>query len=354
MEKKWDNIIYLKGDFDSYYNLIKDSKLRWKIANKGQFNGAPFNELDVHYLVDEKGNKDPRMIMLSYMGHFFDIGISFGGDEYDFELIDQIEEQIQIRETEDNNNIRKWLTNLKKLRDIYFKTKNGETLTREELEYLYETRKRIKLCTNDERPLMNMIKDERSIEQDILDLGITSVTLTKYNNFDFGKIKDSRCFKNIKHMTGMIDFNSLTDVEGFSNLESLEGYFSFPNVTSSKGLENLSSIKGYVDFSSLKDTTGLKKLKSINGVLDLSGLGNSFDVTFIQKYSNYDAFKLNSSLIKNNIDKKAYGYDFYKEAFYNRFLEYNELAGINPARNPIIEGRLITPSNKSLVYKKGE
>ena len=199
-----------------------------------------------------------------------------------------------------------------------------------------------------------MIKSKRSLEEDILDLGITSFTPKTYTRFDLDKVKDSRCFKNIKNIKGMIDFKSLTDVEGFSNLTTLEGYFSFPNVTSSKGLENLSKIKGYVDFSSLKDTSGFKKLKKINGVLDLSGLGDSYDLCFIRKYEPYDAARVNELLDTYNGERIARGYEYYRETFKNRFLEYCKKAGINPDRDTVIEGRLITPANKSLVYKKGE
>jgi hypothetical protein len=183
----------------------------------------------------------------------------------------------------------KWQTrmeDMKRLASIHIKYKQRDTLTKEDLRFLYEIDRRIQSTGYGKDPRIKEILSGRDVKEDlstILGVPKEQISTTKeealsgnikyhYGDLDLSYLTSAEDLKLPKSIGGSLDLGNLTSAEGLKFPKSIGGNLYLDGLTSAKGLKLPESIGDSLDLGNLTSAEGLKLPESIGGGLYLDRL----------------------------------------------------------------------------------
>lgn len=260
-------------EYIKLYNSLQGYNTGWCTAGsretaKKQILGGDFY---VYYSKDENGDyKIPRLAIRmekNLIGEIRGIAENQNVESNMEYILDG-----KLKEFPDAEKYKKKVSDMKKLTQIYNKHINKESLTKEELKFLYEIEEKISGFGYYTDPRVKEIIKTRNKLEDLMivcECDRDQIIL----DGDFDKLQNSN--KTIKYFSGNLDLNSLTNAEGLKLPEIIHGSLYLKRLTSVEGLKLPEIIMGSLDLEGLTNTEGLKLPEIIHGFLDLSGLTNA-------------------------------------------------------------------------------
>lgn len=203
---------------------------------------------------------------------------------------------------------------MKRLTEIERKNKLGESLSKEDLKFLYETDEKIVGFGYEADPRIQEIKKTRDLKSDVViiydhkysrdEVSTTrQEALSGKSKIHFGKL-DLSDLKFPERLTlpevviGSLDLGSLKWTPGLKLPKIVKGDLDLGKLTSAQGMELPTEVHGWVNLSSLKTGNGVKLPDIIKGDLFLFSLESAIGLEFPKA--------INGSLTLHNL-KSAVG-----------------------------------------------
>jgi hypothetical protein len=194
----------------------------------------------------------------------------------------------------------KWrdqMQDMKLLAGLHMKHRQRETLSKNDLRFLYEIDHKIHGTGYNRDPRINEILRSRDIRDDlsfVLDVPREKISTTP----------EEALSGNIRYHYGNLDLSGITSAEGLKLPESISGNLHLGGITSAEGLNLPESIGGYLYLDSLTSAKGLKLPKTIGGYLNLNGLTSVEGLKFPESIGEYLYLCDLASAEKNNLRRK--------------------------------------------------
>ncbi len=283
---KYENKQYNPEKINDLFNQIQ-RKTKWdclEIQRSYLNANSMYKNVYIYLTKDETGSyANPRLFMASTKikepgkkESIYDIK----GIEEDCiiedSMIDILEEK--LKEFGDYDRFEKRFYDMKMMKEIKEKHKQGKMLTKEEIIFLYEINYHIncihKLNGN---PMVEKIKAERNIKKDfayLFDCNENNIgtnledldnneILVYIGTLNESYIKNHNRLKSIKVVFGDILFNSSINIECFPNLECVYGNAEFRNLENAEGLENLKYVSRTFEITRIDLFEQLKNLELV-------------------------------------------------------------------------------------------
>ena len=166
------------------------------------------------------------------------------------------------------------------------KTKNNQSLSKEELRFLYEIDNEIEGFGYRKDPRIEEIIEKRNVRRDIsiiLNCAEKEIGLSSEND-DYKKyriwvgnlnLSNLRIYKDLnlpEILLGNLQLSNLETAEGLNLSKTINGYLDLGSLKTAEGLNLPETINGNLNLSSLETAEGLNLPKTINGYLDLGSL----------------------------------------------------------------------------------
>ena len=197
---------------------------------------------------------------------------------------------------EEADTYRKKSNDMKILTALDQKHESGQSLTKEDLTFLYEIDSKIEGFGYGKDPRIDELRKDRNIKEDlsfVLSIPQDKISITKeealkggikyhYGDLDLSSLKTAEGLTLPQSIGGDLLLNSLTTAEGLTLPQSIGGGLYLHGLTTAEGLTLPQSISGNLNLSSLKTAKGLTLPQSISGDLLLSVLKTSEGLTLPQ------------------------------------------------------------------------
>ncbi len=175
---------------------------------------------------------------------------------------------------------------MKRLTEIDHLVKEGESLSKEDLRFLYELDRKIEGFGYTRDPRIEEIIDDRDIKGDLallLDCSKNEISLTReealkggivchYGNLDLSGLTSNEGLILPQRVGGYLNLSSLTSGESLALPKHVGGYLDLSSLTSGEGLVLPRRVGGHLNLSSLTSGKGLILSEHVGGNLRLSGL----------------------------------------------------------------------------------
>lgn len=274
-EKKDLNGVWIKyerGDnYQKLYNSLKGYITGWCTACeytcKLQIREGSFY---IYYTYDLDGEpKIPRIaIRLSSDNKITEIrGIA---NEQNLESFLEFVLEEKLKEFPASEIYKEKIADQKKLTYIYEKYKNNIHLTKEDLEFLYETKRIIYKFGYKHDPRKEEILESRDVKKDL-----SYIFGCKENEIALSQKEYKKNPLNYKILIGDLYLDNITNVNDLTLPKYIRGSLSLDGLTSADGLELPRSIYGYLSLNGLTSVNGLKLPHSITEGLCLNNLTNA-------------------------------------------------------------------------------
>ena len=296
-------------EYIKLYNSLQGYNTGWCTAGsretaKKQILGGDFY---VYYSKDENGDyKIPRLAIRmenNLIGEIRGIAENQNVESNMEYILDE-----KLKEFPDAEKYKKKVSDMKKLTQIYNKHINKESLTKEELRFLYEIEEKISGFGYYTDPRVKEIIKTRNKLEDLMivcECDRDQIIL----DGDFDKLQKSE--KKIKYFSGDLDLNSLTNAESLKLPEIIHGSLYLRSLTTAECLKLPEIINGNLSLRSLSNAEGLKLPETINGYLYLNKLTNAEGMKFpktingflnLNSLTNAEGLDLSNTTINGPID----------------------------------------------------
>ncbi|TSC56745.1 MAG: hypothetical protein G01um101418_595 [Parcubacteria group bacterium Gr01-1014_18] len=202
-------------------------------------------------------------------------------DPYIGSVVDQ-----KLGEFADGKGYQKKSEDMKRLTEIDRREKNGESLTKEDLKFLYEIESKIEGFGYEKDPRIEEILGYRDVRSDlVLSTGYSpeQISMTEeealsggikfhYGDLNLGELESAEGLELPESVGGDLDLSELKSAEGLKLPESVGGGLYLYRLESAEGLELPKRVGGDLNLNGLESAEGLKLPESIRGFLDLGGL----------------------------------------------------------------------------------
>lgn len=245
-------------------------------------NGGDFH---VYFTKDENGEyTNPRIAIRMEYNQIAEIRGIAEHQNLENEMERVVEEKLD--EFPDKEEYKKKVSDMKTLTIIYNKYKNNEELTKEDLNFLYETNSRIFGFGYEEDPRISEIINKRDIKKDLsyaLDVLECQISFTDEEAMQ-GNIKyhygDLKLYKKDfvsgmvlpEKIRGTLDLKNLTTVKGLILPKMVYGNLELDNIICAEGLMLPNYVGGTLDLRSLETAEGIVFPKEVGGDLFLYSL----------------------------------------------------------------------------------
>ena len=271
---------YSKDDYKRLNNDLKNMTVDWCI--KRGYEASEFLEvgdIKVFYTMDEFGDFTiPRLCIREVFGNVVEVrGVKNNKQDVEDSMLEILQDELIKYDDLDFN---KKVINLKYLRDIYKKYKNGIDLNKTELRFIYEIDDEIDnfgINSTDNR--IREMKENRNLKKDIAfifdlnenDIATSLEELKENKKLFLGDIKilDKRFIDDIiipKIVIGNLIFPRLINSDIFKNLEFVSGRFNVFSMEELDNLNNLSFVRDYISFGPVEYNEILDDLSKNNKV----------------------------------------------------------------------------------------
>ncbi len=310
--------VWKKGEEKELAKTLEGKGTGWCIAGERVSKDyLSRGNMHIYYTKDKDGNYTmPRVCIREEYGKIAEVR----GVEKDQNLEGKMNEitDKKLDEFPDKDEYKKKVNNMKKLTEIYNKNKNNETLSKEELVFLYEIEEDIEGFGWQKDPRIEEILSERNTKKD--------------SKIVFGgpvikgdlRIKNNHKLLNyITEIKGNADFPELRDVQSFKNLTSVGGSVYCDSLIDAAGFGSLKSIGGDAYFPELRDVQGFKNLTSVGGDVDIGGDAIFDNSEFVTRLGLDDKYydKLMSDEFKKELDDVLLPDNYYEDNEYDRYVE---------------------------------
>ena len=189
----------------------------------------------------------------------------------------------------------KWhqqMKNMKRLATIHIKYCGKESLSKEDLRFIYEIDGKIQAAGNSNDPRITEILKNRNVKDDIsfiLSISKEQISITKeealsgnikyhYGDLSIRGVALAKGLRLPELISGNLHLEGLTSAIGLELPESVGGNLHLEGLTSAIGLKLPESIGGSIHLVDLTSATGLKLPKSVNGSIDIRSLKSAIDL----------------------------------------------------------------------------
>ncbi|MFZ4402928.1 MAG: hypothetical protein ACOYOK_02395 [Pseudobdellovibrionaceae bacterium] len=272
-----------KGDFHVYYSLDDQGQptlprvaIRMESSNIAEVRGVGKDQNLDEYIsksnvveskMKEFGSegtkyqqKDQDMKLLTKIENKYNLGQSLNKDELDFlyELKRPIEgfgynKDPRIQEI-------KMKRDLQLLTNIENKHSLGKSLNKDELDFLYEINRPIAYIDNKKDPRIHEIKSQRDSKSDLV-----IMYENKYSKEDISTTREEALSGKFKIHFGYLGLSDLTSAQGLKLPQAIDGSLNLDGLTSPQGLELPEIIFGELALRRIGSVKGLKKPKGLRG-----------------------------------------------------------------------------------------
>jgi len=272
-----------------HYHQNDDPKELWKsLQNKGtawctkgyptaktQLGGGDFY---IYYTLDATGKPNIPRIAIRMEGQDKIAedprGVFDSKQNLEPNMIDILDDKLQ-EFGEEADTYRKKSNDMKILTALDQKHESSQSLTKEDLTFLYEIDSKIEGFGYGKDPRIDELRKDRNIKEDlsfVLSIPQDKISITEEEALKGG----------IKYHYGNLNLNSLKTAEGLTLPQSISGDLDLYGLETAEGLTLPQSIGGNLNLHSLETPEGLTLPQSIGGNLNLYGLKTAEGLTLPQ------------------------------------------------------------------------
>ncbi|MCX6794653.1 MAG: hypothetical protein NTY31_01490 [Candidatus Falkowbacteria bacterium] len=268
---KW--VIYKQGsEPDELVKSLDGHPLEWCTADadtaKTQLQGGDFH---VYYSNNEDGEAViPRVAIRMEEDKIAEVRGIAPSQNMDPYINDIVKEK--MAKFPDSKEYEKKSADMKRLTEVETKIKKGETLSKEDIKFLYEIDSKIQGFGFEDDPRIIELIDSRDIKEDIsfaLGYSKDDISLTSPKSLNVTLGETLNCGN--KYHYGDL-FVECTTAKGLKFSETMKGDLSFNELTSADGLVLPKVINGNLYLYFLKDANNLRLPRIVTGDLNLMDL----------------------------------------------------------------------------------